>query len=95
MSHSTEIENIKSAKKEHVCSWCATKIAQGESYKRCRWYDSQDASTVKMHHDCYGAALDLSEDGRFEFEFGEQFRGCNCFMDAQCKCQKKRHTKKG
>lgn len=84
MGTSTKVELHKAAK-NHICDYCGEKIILGETYKRWRWFDSGDASTVKIHPECFDAFLELDsfdqEDG---FRMGENPRGCNCGFNAHC-----------
>lgn len=52
--HATEAETHK-ARKAHRCEWCGQRIDEGTAYKRYRYYDGGEASTVKMHPECYDA----------------------------------------
>ncbi len=40
------------ARKQHVCIACLSYILPGETYERCRWWDSGDAGTSRMHPEC-------------------------------------------
>ena len=84
MGHASEVREIKSAGKDHVCSWCDEKIEIGQSYFRWRWYDYSDASTCKMHPECYGAMSEVMKDWDYEFEIGGNPRGCNCGFTSDC-----------
>ena len=89
MSACTAPETIKSAKNPHICSWCNERIEAGESYKRWRWFDCGDASTVKMHPECNDALNGMEpgdvNDGWYPGEFS---RGCGCYS-GECDCEKK------
>lgn len=69
----TEPETYK-AKKRHRCEWCWQFIEPGERYKRYRWFDGGEASTVKMHDECYGAMQDAAaeEGGYIEWTPGQE-----------------------
>lgn len=85
MGHSTEPVYVLAARKRHRCDWCWERIEVGQPYKRWRWYDSGDASTVRVHPECSDAisACDPRdmEDGWMP---GDNPRGCNCGGDAHC-----------
>jgi hypothetical protein len=84
--HSTEVQNITSAKNTHECAWCAEKILTGESYSKYRFYNGSEASTVKMHPECLRASEELMiiEKQAIEFSPGEHPRGCYCDHDVDC-----------
>lgn len=85
MSHATAIEVVTAARKQHGCSWCGQRIAPGEPYKRWRWYDGGDASTCRLHPECYDAMEAAPhEGGVIEFMPGDNPRGCNCGFDRGC-----------
>ena len=64
----TAPRKIKSARINHKCLWCGDIINSGESYKYYRCYDCGDASTVKMHPECFEAADEESSIwGQLEF----------------------------
>jgi len=90
--NSTEIERIESAQKKHTCNWCLESINAGDTYYRYRSFHDNAASTVKMHPECKDAAHEmiLIEGGSFEFDDGEQRRGCTCYHCPDCeKCKKR------
>lgn len=81
----TKTEFIKSARKNHRCSWCGESIGLLESYLRYRWYDGSDATTVKLHEECMDALdKDVAENGEVEFTPGDNRRGCNCQFCPEC-----------
>jgi len=84
--HSTNVETIKSAKKNHGCSWCGHTISIGEPYRRYRWHEGSDASTVKMHPECLSASEELIaiEKQAIGFMPGDHPRGCYCEHDPDC-----------
>ncbi len=85
MSATTEIEVIKSARKNHRCSYCGTRIVIGETYKRYRFFDGGDAGTVRIHPECLAAFDELDcEDQQDGFYEGENPRGCNCGFTKGC-----------
>jgi predicted RNA-binding Zn-ribbon protein involved in translation (DUF1610 family) len=59
MMHCTEFEKLK-ARKKHVCMSCGQQINEGENYVRWRCYIDGDASTTKMHHECYDMHNEVS-----------------------------------
>ncbi len=72
----TEVHLIKSARKRHMCSWCAEPIDVGNPYARYRWYSGSDVSTVKEHPECYEAMLEvIKKEGMIEFMPGDYPRG--------------------
>lgn len=82
----TEVVTIFSAKKSHECSWCSQAIKKGDTYKRYRWFDGCDASTVKMHPECLDASYKLISELNESIEFfpGDYPRGCYCDFDPEC-----------
>lgn len=52
MASTTHIESPV-ARKKHLCSICGTFIYPGTRYDRWRYFDCGDASTVKVHPDCW------------------------------------------
>lgn len=46
----TPIELV--ARKPHLCSICGETIRPGTTYRRWRWFDAGDATTIKVHPDC-------------------------------------------
>lgn len=82
----TIIQSIKSAKKQHQCSWCNGSILPGEAYSRYRYFDGGDAGIVKMHPECLEASEELisHEGGPIEFSPGDNPRGCWCGFDSDC-----------
>lgn len=87
MGRQTRDERIVASKKRHLCSWCDELIEVGDSYFRWRWYDGADASTVKLHPECFEAMNEMIslEGGSIEFTPGESPRGCCCGFEAGCK----------
>lgn len=86
MGHSTELQQVKAARKPHRCSWCAERIEVGAPYKRYRYFDGGDAGTVKLHPEC-SDILDETvreEGGDYEFHAGDNPRGCNCGHERGC-----------
>ena len=84
MGHMSKTETIKAAKKPHRCTWCWTRIAAGESYKRYRWFGG-DTAVIKMHPECYRAMLEVAADEGGEIEWVPgQPRGCSCEWDREC-----------
>lgn len=61
----TEAVTLK-ARKVHRCMSCGEDIFVGDTYKRWRCYDNGDASTVKMHPECYAMHCE-DADGSWEF----------------------------
>ena len=59
--HATAPETHK-ARKAHRCQWCWQRIDEGTEYKRYRYYDSGEASTVKMHPECYDAMQEAARE---------------------------------
>lgn len=68
MSHFTE-PTLHRANKTHVCCWCYQAIVPGEQYKRYRYYDGGDASTVKLHAECFGAMREEAAEWGSDFEW--------------------------
>lgn len=86
MGYSTELQSIAAARSAHRCSWCAERIDVGTPYKRYRYFDGGDACTVKLHPEC-SDILDETvseEGGDYEFQSGDNPRGCNCGHDRSC-----------
>lgn len=77
MGTATAVRQIKAAAKKHTCTWCGEKIIEGEPYKAWRWYSDGDASTCKLHDDCYDAHLERCKEGEYEFDFASNPRGLN------------------
>jgi len=87
MGYSTQAEHVKSARKDHEpCDWCLQKIKKGDSYVRWRWYDSGDASTVRVHPECYQALKEMQKSEGWDFEFypGNNPRGGFCGWCGEC-----------
>ena len=59
--HMTEVETHK-ARKAHRCEWCWQRIDDGTEYKRYRYYGGGEASTVKMHPECYDAMQEAARE---------------------------------
>ena len=59
--HTTEVETHK-ARKAHRCEWCLQRIDDGTEYKRYRCYGGGEASTVKMHPECYDAMQEAARE---------------------------------
>ena len=70
--HMTEVETHK-ARKAHRCEWCWQRIDDGTEYKRYRYYGGE-ASTVKMHPECYDAMQEAAseEGGYIEWTPGQE-----------------------
>lgn len=62
------------AAKQHRCTWCWQFIDAGDNYTRYRFFSYGDASTVKMHPECYGAMQDAAreEGGNIEWTPGQE-----------------------
>lgn len=71
--HSTQVETHTAAK-PHRCDWCWQRIDAGTAYNRYRCYGGGDASTVKMHPECYGAMQEAAreEGGWIEWTPGQE-----------------------
>ena len=67
----TETESHK-ARKQHRCDWCWQHIEAGDRYRRYRYFDFDEPTTIKMHPECYDAMLDAAreEGGVFEWTPG-------------------------
>ena len=59
--HMPEVETHK-ARKAHRCGWCWQRIDDGTEYKRYRYYGGGEASTVKMHPECYDAMQEAARE---------------------------------
>jgi len=95
MSSSTRLKTIKAAKKSHQCSWCAEHIGIAQTYKRYRYFSYGDAGTVKLHPECYDAMKEAHaiEGAGFEFEEGENPRGCICGHSKECsQCESRKSS---
>jgi hypothetical protein len=70
--HVTETQTHR-ARKRHRCQWCWQFIETGELYRRYRVFDG-DASTVRMHPECYDAMQDDAADagGFIEWTPGQE-----------------------
>ena len=68
MTYATE-PKTHVAKNNHRCDWCWELINKGETYKRYRWYDGGEASTVKMHPECFEASGELAREWNEDIEF--------------------------
>lgn len=69
MSAITAVVTVKAAIKSHRCNWCSERIDAGESYKRWRYFAHGDASTCKLHPECYKAMkAEIMRTGDFEFD---------------------------
>jgi hypothetical protein len=80
----TETVEVKSARKQHQCSWCGEVIDTGQPYMRYRWY-GDGAITVKQHPECYAAMNEqIDFEGEVTFSPGDNPRGCNCGHDRDC-----------
>lgn len=56
------------ARKLHRCDSCGEVIVVGEKYIRWRCYDVKNASTIKMHSECYAMhCTDAEGSGYWEF----------------------------
>lgn len=64
--HCTELERPV-AKKQHRCESCGETIEAGTVYVRWRCYIDGDASTNKMHPECYDMHCDDSDHGQWEY----------------------------
>ncbi|CAB4154600.1 hypothetical protein UFOVP652_17 [uncultured Caudovirales phage] len=74
MSHVTE-STCHTAIKRHRCTWCWQFIEAGEQYQRYRYYDGGEASTIKMHPECFDAMQQESRElgyGVFEWTPGQE-----------------------
>lgn len=69
MSHQTETETIRSARKSHICDWCGQRINVGDTYQRWRWFINGDAGTGRAHPECREALDEAAkeEGGFYEF----------------------------
>lgn len=92
MSVATDVQHIGNSLKVHICDWCAQRIEIAQPYKRWRWYDGGDASTCRLHPECYDAMQSAPhEGGAIEFTMGDNPRGCNCGFDRGCEqCAKRK-----
>lgn len=59
--------------KQHRCSWCGEAINPGETYSRYRYWDRDEAGTVKMHPEC---DADMQEEARISGGWIEWSPGC-------------------
>jgi hypothetical protein len=86
MGTATETEQIGKARKRHRCDWCWEFIVQGQPYRRWRWFDSGDASTVRVHPECDEARIEEHKRDPYFTEWmpGDNPRGCNCGFDRGC-----------
>lgn len=75
MSAMSEVTEQRAAKC-HCCTWCGERIHEGEMYSRYRWYDGGDASTVKMHPECFEDMEECArtEGGWLEWDMGQMER---------------------
>lgn len=55
--------------KQHRCDWCLQLIEPGETYKRYRFFDGSEASTIKMHAECFDAMQDEAREWGGYFEW--------------------------
>lgn len=53
-----------------VCSICGDTIHIGQRYDRWRWFDSGDASTIRVHPDCWAL---FDEHGISEWSVSDTF----------------------
>jgi hypothetical protein len=61
--YATETETHK-ARKRYRCEWCWQFVEIGDTYKRYRFYDGGEASTIRMHPECHDAMEEeASEEG--------------------------------
>lgn len=58
----SEVESVKAAKKIHRCDWCWGFVRTGDSYQRYRCYSYGEASTVRLHPECYEAMIDAADE---------------------------------
>lgn len=86
MGTATGTETIQAARKPHACDWCGETIERGQPYKRWRWFESREATTVRAHPECTDAINELArEEGHpIEFMLGDNPRGCCCGHDRGC-----------
>lgn len=71
-------DEVKAARKAHVCDWCNEAIEIGQPYVRQRNKDGRDVWTWRAHPECSKAASTLDS---FDLEMvaGETMtRGCTC-----------------
>lgn len=87
VSH-TEIRHVKQSRKDRRCDWCDEMIHVGDPYDTYRYFDSRDASTVRMHPECRLAMGDFAreEGGSCEWSPGSFSRGCTCER-GRCECE--------
>lgn len=77
--YSTEPTRIKQSRKPHCCDWFGGVIQVGEGYHRWRYYAHQEASTCKLHEDCFEAMIEERDQDSYEYEFhSDHRRGCYC-----------------
>lgn len=83
----TDVEYIKTARKQHRCDWCWFEpIEAGQPYRRWRMYDGSEASTVRVHPECDEARKELQRQDPYFDEWmpGDNPRGCYCGFDRGC-----------
>jgi len=64
--HHTPLETLV-ARKPHRCVSCGEAIEVGARYVRWRSYDCGDATTSKMHPECYD--MHNADGGAWEYEY--------------------------
>jgi hypothetical protein len=65
---------VYTARKAHRCDWCWQHIVPGEVYSRYRIFDSGEATTMKLHAECYSVMMDEArqEGGFIEWTPGQE-----------------------
>lgn len=53
---------IQTALKQYKCDWCWQHVVPGQTYKRYRFADGQEAGTVRLHHECFDAMQELAKE---------------------------------
>ena len=83
---------IKSARKQHRCTWCGEVISVNAPYERWASLDGAVAVTTKMHPECSEASANCYADDFLAFS---NPRGCNCGFDPGCEVCAARNQKDG
>lgn len=81
----SEAHQILATRKDYKCAWCNEMIPKGGSCFSWVSIDGGQASTLRVHEECYEAMQEVIREYDGEMPPpGENPRGCNCGFTEGC-----------